>query len=80
MSQDIGTRLDRLFEGIFGPSVAKEISNKPSQTHPAWDSIAHLNLVMAVEQEFHVTFTPEEAGMTTTRDALREVLQMKSNA
>ena len=26
----------------------------------AWDSIQHLNIVLALEQEFQVQFTPEE--------------------
>lgn len=29
-------------------------------TVPAWDSIAHVNLVLAVEQHFAVQFMPEE--------------------
>ena len=30
------------------------------ETVPNWDSLQHLNLVLALEQEFQVQFTPEE--------------------
>jgi acyl carrier protein len=80
VSQGIDARLTRIIEAIFGATVAQEILEKSTRGHPAWDSIAHLNLVMAIEQEFGVRFTPEEAGMTTTLDALREILQLKSSA
>jgi acyl carrier protein len=29
-------------------------------TLPQWDSVAHVNLVLAVEQHFNVQFLPEE--------------------
>jgi acyl carrier protein len=36
---------------------------RPASTRddlPGWDSLAHVNLVLALEQEFDVQFTPEE--------------------
>jgi acyl carrier protein len=77
VSQDIDARLLRIFEQILGPVVAGEVVSKPGQGHPEWDSIAHINLVIAVEQHFRVSFTPEEAGMTTSFESLRDTLGMK---
>lgn len=43
----------------------------------AWDSIAHLNFVMSVEQVFGVTLTPEEAVAMTELAACRRILEQK---
>ena len=77
MSANVETRLIAVFDQVLGPAVTREIVAKPHQGHPAWDSIAQINLVMAVEQEFRVSFTPEEAGLTMTFEALKETLAPK---
>lgn len=77
MSQDIDARLRGSFEQVLGPRVTAEVLAKPSVGHPDWDSVAHISLVMAVEQAFGVTFSPEEAGLTTSYEALRDTLTRK---
>jgi acyl carrier protein len=39
-----------------------------------WDSLAHMNLVLALEQEFDVQFTEEQIVETLSFKALVEVL------
>ncbi len=40
---------------------AEEVSAETSTTNtPAWDSVAHLNLILSIEQEFGQRFSPEE--------------------
>lgn len=46
----------------------------------AWDSIHHLNLVLAFEQEFAVQFEPEEIDEMNTFGRILEVLENKLNA
>ena len=44
---------------------------------PNWDSLNHVNLIIAVEQEFDLTFSPEEIeGMTSFRKIV-ETLEPK---
>jgi acyl carrier protein len=44
---------------------------------PTWDSLNHVNLIIALEQEFEVTFCPEEIEvMISFRDVL-ETLEKK---
>lgn len=39
---------------------------------PGWDSFAHINLVIALEEKFAITFTTEEiAGMKCVDDLVR---------
>lgn len=80
MSADVEARLRAVFDQVLGPGVTAEIVAKPHRAHPAWDSIAQINLVMAVEQEFGISFTPEEAGFTTTFETLSATLSAKVSA
>jgi len=45
---------------LFGVP-ANQISNASSpETIEAWDSVQHLNLVLALEQKFNLQLSPEE--------------------
>jgi len=53
---------------VFGVPVAGITAESSPQTVEAWDSMGHLNLVLALEQSFGVQFSPEEiAGMTSVK-------------
>ena len=49
-------------------------------TVEAWDSINHLNLVMALEQEFGVQFEPEEIEQLLSVRLTLEMLEKKLGA
>jgi acyl carrier protein len=41
---------------------------------PSWDSLAHMNLVLALEEEFKVTIPDEDAGDITSYKLIKLVL------
>lgn len=43
-------------------------------TVPGWDSVGHLNLVLAVEEHFHVRFTTEEISQMTDLASIQSLL------
>ena len=43
----------------------------------AWDSIHHLNLILALEQEFGVQFEPEEVDQMNSVGRILDVLENK---
>ena len=45
-----------------------------------WDSIRHLDLVMALEETFAVSFTSEELGTLTSYRAIVEALDQRGVA
>ena len=54
---------------------ASAISDETSgATVATWDSVAHLNLVMAIEEEFGVAFSPEEMLEMTNVGLIRAAL------
>ena len=57
---------------------AAQITPKSStETVASWDSVHHLNLILALEQEFQVQFEPEEIDRMTSVEAVLSVLEKK---
>ena len=48
------------------------------ETVAAWDSVMHLNLVLALEEAFGTSFTPEETLEMTSVARIRRLLESKS--
>lgn len=67
-------RLQRTLAGILGvPPSAIDDSASP-QTISSWDSLNHLNLVMAFEQEFAVSLSVDDALEMRSVGHIRAVL------
>jgi acyl carrier protein len=61
MNELLESRVQRIFSDVFSLSVDQLHVEASPETVSTWDSLNHLNLVLALEQEFGVQFTPEEA-------------------
>ncbi|MEO6125852.1 MAG: acyl carrier protein [Ilumatobacteraceae bacterium] len=63
--------------------VGEDIGALSPSTIPAdleaWDSLAHLNVIMALEDEFGVTFTSEDIESMAGIQAIIEVLTRRTN-
>ena len=58
MNKDVSPRLENVFKTTLGiETVPAGLSQKNCE---AWDSVNHLNLILALEAEFGVAFEPEE--------------------
>ena len=67
-------RFRSVLESVFGEGAAKMTDADGPQTNPLWDSVAHLNLVLALEAEFDVAFSTAEIPQLTSVGKLRERL------
>ncbi len=60
MNNDITVKVRRTFADVFN-LPREEIKPETSPDNlKNWDSLQHLNLVLALEQDFGVRFNPEE--------------------
>lgn len=50
------------------------------QTLPGWDSIGHINLVLALERRFGTSFTVEEIMAMRDVATIRTILEGKSSS
>ncbi len=56
MEEDI----KRVMADIFGVDVQTVNENSSIDTLPDWDSLRHLNLILALEEKFQISFSEEE--------------------
>ncbi|HUI06196.1 MAG TPA: acyl carrier protein [Verrucomicrobiae bacterium] len=67
-------RIYRTVASVLGVPAAELSDDSSPETLPAWDSLNHLNLVMALEGEFGISLTPEDAMEMRTVGSIRAVL------
>ena len=72
MNNDISPRLENVFKTTLGiETVPAGLSQKNCE---AWDSVNHLNLILALEAEFGVTFEPEEIAAMQDLETVKKQL------
>ena len=60
MNNDIEERIKNTLSAVFG-ILTQEIDNKSSpDSIESWDSLKHMNLVIALEEEFDTEFIEDE--------------------
>ena len=60
MNATILSRVQCIMADIFSVPVERVTLESSSETIESWDSLAHLNLMLALEQEFGLELLPEE--------------------
>ena len=57
--------------------VPKEQINEESSVEniEEWDSLAHLNIILSIEQIFNIAISPEEAADMTDLASIRRILR-----
>ncbi len=66
--------LKQVMSAMLNVDVAA-INEDPSMDNiPSWDSLRHMNLVLALEEEFKVTIPDEDAGNITSFKLIKLVL------
>ena len=73
-------RLQQIFREAFENDKLTLTDSLSPETMPAWDSLAHVNLMMGCEEEFGVKFTIEETVESTSVGKLKAVLAAKGVA
>jgi acyl carrier protein len=66
-----------VFSDVFQVPLDQLTMQSSPETIPTWDSLQHLNLVLALEQEFNIQFTPEEVEQLLSVEVAATVLEEK---
>ncbi|MBW7906243.1 MAG: acyl carrier protein [Phycisphaerae bacterium] len=67
-------RLRSVFRDVLGIADGEYRHDLGMRDVQAWDSVMHLSLVLAIEQEFNVSFAPEEFETLTSVAGIRKAL------
>jgi acyl carrier protein len=74
MRDETRTKIETVFREVFDDDHLQLSDNPSSETLVTWDSLAHIRLVSALEDELSLTFTLEEIeGMTSAAKILAVV-------
>lgn len=64
IKKDLWDRLNEVFRDVFDDNEINVDESTTSEDIEDWDSLEHINLIEAVEQEFSMTFKMKEiSGM-----------------
>ncbi len=75
MSTDVRERASRCFQNVFPGLPQGEIPHASMASLAAWDSLAHVTLLMAIEEEFSLTFSPADFQELTSYDLIIDFME-----
>ena len=68
-------KLKKVISNVLGVSIEAINDNSSPDSIDKWDSLSHLNLVMAIEAEFDVELTPEDSMDMLSVKLIRMILE-----
>lgn len=77
MPQEVFDRVKAMCADVFQVPPSEIRPESSPENLEAWDSVQHLNLVLALEQEFGVPFDPEDIDQMKTVGAISALVQRK---
>jgi acyl carrier protein len=68
---DVRRRLEEVFRDVFESPTLEIGDSTTAQDVPGWDSLTHIDLIVAVEKAFGISFTTREVmGLANVGDLL----------
>lgn len=77
MTPEIDTRIQQVVTTALELSPAEFHNELALGTCPKWDSLAHMNLVVALESEFKIRFSTDEIPKLTALALIRRSVKEK---
>jgi acyl carrier protein len=71
-------RVHRIVSDVLDVPADQVTEESSPETIDAWDSVAHLNLVLSLEQEFAVTFDLDEVAELTSVRAIVDRIRSRT--
>lgn len=70
-------KLKKVFVSVFGISEKSITDDTSIETLENWDSLSHMNLIVALEESFSVEFEEDEFVSMTSFRAIKEIIGSK---
>lgn len=77
MDEAIQPRLTGIFRTVFDEPDLQLSRDMTAAEVPAWDSLSHITLIVAVEREFGIRFTTAEVAALMNVGDLADLVQKK---
>jgi len=60
MESNLENKIKGIFSSVFGVPQDEIVMTSSSETIESWDSLNHINLIFALEEEFNIEFSDEQ--------------------
>jgi len=70
-------RIYRVVSDVMGVPVTEIVDESSPDTIEAWESLSHINLVLALEAEFGISLTPEDVLEMLSVGLIKTILKEK---
>ena len=78
---DVSARMNQVFQDVFDDSTIEIRDDMTAEDVDNWDSLTHINLIVALEKAFRIRFTTGEAGASLKNvGELRALIEGKLGA
>jgi acyl carrier protein len=77
MRAPVFDRVRTIAADVFNVASSEITERSSPQSVASWDSIQHLNLILALEQEFDIAFEPEEMEQMGSIDRILAIVEAK---
>jgi acyl carrier protein len=77
MNGSVESQVKQILADVLSLPEEEITTDSSPETIDAWDSLQHLNLVLAIEQEFGIRFDPEEIEELISFKILVEMVRSK---
>ena len=78
MNEQINNKIKEIMSSVFNIDINTINDGSSPETIETWDSMQHMNLIVALEEEFGITFTDDQIGeMLDFKSTVDAVLQNK---
>lgn len=77
MTSQLLEKILQTLADVLGEDPAAIRPDSSPSTLKSWDSINHLNLVMALESDFGVAFSPDEVAQMDSVQAIADLVASK---
>jgi acyl carrier protein len=71
-------KLNKILSENFKITLEESEKNLGMKDINNWDSLSHMNLIVAIEEEFKIQLTGDEIAEMTTFDSIREIVKKHS--
>jgi len=77
---DVHQQLEDVFQSVFGDGSLDLRDDMTAADVDGWDSVAHINLMFAIEERFGIQFAGNELAEFENIGALKNYLARKTGA
>lgn len=77
MKNEVNERVHRVVAAVFGVPVDSLSDASGPESIKKWDSLGHIQLIVALQSEFALSITPEQALEMTSVRAIESTLRAR---